>query len=243
MRRKTVLTAIAIALFLVAGLGTALALLLSHEKAFYRRSAVPPGPLRKQFSDAFMNECSVVANSVLNRHSKWYAKFTDAQINSFFEEQFVESNTYKSFLPDGVSAPRIAIEPGRIRLGFRYGTGTWSTIVSINLRVWLAKKEANVICLELQSLHAGSLPISAQSLLENISEACRRKNIDVKWYRHKGNPVARLRFKNDVPQPTVQLSDLELRQGLLVIGCRSTQSNQTTGALASNMPGLTPTAE
>jgi hypothetical protein len=244
MRRKTVIAGIGTALLLLTTVGVALALLVGHEKAFYRRGAVPPGPLRQQFSLAFMSECNNVINNVNNRESKWYAQFTDAQINSFFEEQFIASKTYQAFLPEGVSSPRIAFEPGKIRLGFRYGSGTWSTIVSIDLRVWLAKKQANVICLELQGLHAGSLPISAQSLLENISETCRRKNIDVKWYRYNGNPVARLRFQNDSKQPTVQLSELELRHGLLVIGCRSTQASPTTGALASNQPGeLNPATE
>src|SRR5207244_1326754 len=91
----------------------------------------------------------------------------------------------------------------------------------IDLRVWLAAKEVNVVALELQALQAGSLPVSAQSLLERIYETARQQNIDVSYYRHNGNPVALLRFQADQRTPTVQLQRLELQQGLLRISGRS----------------------
>jgi hypothetical protein len=235
MTRKSILLAIGFILFVVGGVGAALVLLVRQEPEFYRRGALPPGPARKQHAGAFTAECMHLVNSITNHEPKWYATFTDAQINSYFEEEFLESGTDKTFLPEGISAPRVAIEADKIRLAFRYGQGTWSTIVSIDLRVWLAKKEPNVVALELQALHAGSLPISAQSLLEHINEACQRKNIDVKWYRHNGNPVALLKFQSDAPRPTVQLSQLELRPGLLVIGGRSIAPGVLTHALASRL--------
>jgi hypothetical protein len=97
----------------------------------------------------------------------------------------------------------------------------WSTIVSIDLGVWLAAKEPNVVVLELKGLRAGSLPISAQSLLERISEAARSQALEVTWYRHNGNPVAVLRFQPYQNRPTFQLQRLELGQGTLLITGRS----------------------
>jgi hypothetical protein len=75
----------------------------------------------------------------------------------------------------------------------------------------------NVICLEILGRKAGAMPVSAQSLLELISEQA-RKDIEVTWYRHEGNPVALLRFQNDRARPTFQLRRLELRQGMITIG-------------------------
>jgi hypothetical protein len=222
MTRKSLLLGIGLFLLLLGCVGGGLALLLRHEPDFYRRGEVPPGPQRKHDSGEFQTEVAHLYECINFRNqSKWWAKFTEAQINSYFAEDFIKSQTARFFLPRGVSSPRVAIEPDKIRLAFRYGEGTWSTVVSIDLRVWLAKKDPNVVMLELQGLHAGSLPISAQSLLEQISEACQHQHIDVKWYRHNGNPVARLRFPSDSPRPSVQLSKLELRQGMLVIGGRA----------------------
>jgi hypothetical protein len=244
MSRNSVLLAIGIVLLVVGSVGAALALLVGHEPGFYRRSAVPPGPVRKQHSGAFVSECFRLIQEIKShRQPKWYATFTDAQINSYFEEDFIKSRTDQVFLPAGISAPRVAIEDDKIRLAFRYGKGPWSTVISIDLRVWLAKRDTNVVALELQGLHAGSLPISAQSLLERISEACQRNNIDVKWYRHNGNPVALLRFQSDSPRPAVQLSKIQLRKGLLVIGCRSIIPSSNPAALVRGFTQVTQTPQ
>jgi hypothetical protein len=204
---------------------------------------VPPGPARKQNSGAFVSEFFRFIEEIKNhRQAKWYAAFTDAQINSYFAEDFVRSRTDQVVLPKGISSPRVAIEADRIRLAFRYGKGSWSTIISIDLRVWLAKKDTNVVALELQGLHAGSLPISAQSLLDGISEACQRNSIDVKWYRHNGNPVALLRFQSDSPRPLVQLLKIDLRKGLLMIACRSIPATNP-GTLVTRLAHLAQVAQ
>jgi hypothetical protein len=152
---------------------------------------------------------------------EWQGRFRQDAINSFFDEQFVPDGWAKDkkVLPDGASEPRIAIDPDRIRLAFRYDTGLFSTVISIDMRVWLALKEANAVVLELEGLHAGALPIAAQSLLEQISEALRQNNIEVTWYRHEGNPVAVLRFQADQDHPTYRLEHLVLHpQGIEIRG-------------------------
>jgi hypothetical protein len=217
MSRKSILLGVGIIVVALIGVGAALVLLVKHEPGFYRRSSLPPGPVRKLHSNAFVLEMAQLGTSLSDHTPKWLATFTDAQINSYFEEDFIRGRTNRDFLPRGASSPRVAIEPDRIRLAFRYGKGAWSSVITVDLRVWLAKNEPNVVCLELQGLHAGSLPISPQSLLDHITEACQRKRIGVKWYRRDGNPVALLRFQTDGPRPSVQLSKLELRQGMLVI--------------------------
>jgi hypothetical protein len=221
MTRKSVLFGVGGVALLLGSVASALALLVLHEPGFYTRSALPPGPVRKQHSKAFVAEFSHLFNGIYNLYPEWYGTFTDAQINSYLEEDFLASGNAEKVLPEGISAPRVVIEPDKIRLAFRYGSEPWSTIISIDLRVWLAPKEPNVVALELQGLHAGSLPISAQSLLEHISEVARRNNIDPTWYRHNGNPVVLLRFQSDQPRPTVQLRKLELHQGMLRVVGRS----------------------
>jgi hypothetical protein len=244
MSRNSLLLAIGIVLLLVGSVAGALALLVTHEPGFYRRCEVPPGLKRTQNSGAFVSEFIRFCEEIKShRQTKWYAAFTDDQINSYFAENFVSSHTDQVVLPKGISAPRVAIEADKIRLGFRYGQDTWSTIISIDLRVWLAKKDTNVVALELQGLHAGSLPISAQSLLDRISEACQRNNIDVKWYRHNGNPVALLHFPSDSPRPLVQLTKIELRKGLLVIGCRSIPAVSPATALVTRLVQLAQLSE
>jgi hypothetical protein len=221
MRRRSVLIAVGLFLLAVLVVLAALAALARHEPSFYVRSAVPPGQVRQQQSKAFVQALVKLLNDISNKEPSWRASFTEAQINSYFEEEFLSSKVAASLLPEGVSAPRVVIEQDKIRLAFRYGTPPWSTIISIDFRVWLAPKERNVVVLQLQSLHAGSLPISAQSLLEELSDVLRKRNIDVSWYRHEGHPTAVLRFQSDQPRATVQLRQLELRHGIVTIVGRS----------------------
>src|SRR5262249_46802823 len=87
-----------------------------------------------------------------------------------------------------------------------------------------ATQETNVVALELQGLHAGSLPVGAQSFLDRVSEAARRQEIDITWYRHENNPVALLRFQANQRRPTVRLEKLELHDGLLLVGGHSMEA-------------------
>jgi hypothetical protein len=222
MRRKSVIMAVGIAIVLLAAVVGVLALLMRHEPAFYQERAVAPGNTRKQQSSAFLQNFTLVLSAAKNGDD-FNATFTEEQINSYFQENFITSGFAKNLLPENISAPRLAIEPECIRLAFRFGSMPWCSIISIDWRVWLAPKEPNVVVLELQGLHAGSLPISAQSLLEQISDIARRNNIDVTWYRHNGNPVALLRFPTDA-RSTVQLHQLQLSSGKLTIVGRALEN-------------------
>ena len=224
MRRKSILLGAALLALLAGAVAVSLALLVRHVPAFYQSASLPPGPERQEQSKEFENKCSNLINGIINDRS-WEERFTEAQINSYFDEGFVRSGINDRLLPEGISQPRISIKSDAMRLAFRYGTGSWcSAVVEIDFRIWLCAKETNVVALELQALRAGSLPITAQSLLERVSEAARRQDIEVTWYRHEGNPVALLRFQANQPRPTVRLQRLELKDGELVVGGTSVEA-------------------
>jgi hypothetical protein len=248
MNRKSVLLGLGILLLVTGSVSAGLVLLIRNDPDYYLRCAIPPGEERQKHSREFQSEFSQMLTHFLSHDPEWTDQFTQEQINSYFEEDFVRSGTMDTVLPEGVSAPRIAIEPDKIRLAFRYGKRAWSTIISIDIRVWLTH-EPNLVGLELQSLHAGALPISAQSLLEQVSETAQQHHIEVTWYRHKnGNPVALLRFQADRPRPTVQLRRLELRKGLIVIGGESIEgapshaAGEHNDAILKDLFGLDTTA-
>lgn len=220
MSRRSVLVTVGILVLVAAGALTVLALLLSHEPNYYRKGALAGGAAGKKNSREFLQQFSQLVSGI-KANREWGAQITDDQINGYFVEAFRTSGIEEQILPDDIHDPRVRIEPERVRLGFRYGSGWLSTIITIDLRAWVAAGESNVVALELQGMHAGALPISAQSLLEHVSEAARRQNVEVTWYRHKGNPVALLRFQARRARTTVQLQRLELQQGKMLIHGRS----------------------
>src|SRR5690349_968358 len=99
MRRKSVLLTVGVLAFLVGGALTALALVVRHEPAFYRDRVLAPGPRRKQESKAFQQEF-VQLMTAIKTAPRWQAAFTETQINSFLQEDFVKPGTADKLLPD-----------------------------------------------------------------------------------------------------------------------------------------------
>lgn len=222
MNRRSIFVSLAIFLLGLGALCILGAVLLRHEYGWYQKAQLPPGIERQKYSQEFVTEM-LRAREDITSEREWIARFSDVQINSYLEEAFKQSGIAEHMLPEGISDPRVIFNTDRIRLAFRYGTGLFSSVISIDLRIWLVQKEQNVMALELEGFHAGALPISAKSLLEKVSEVGRQSGIAVAWYRDhaSGHPVAVLRFEDDKPHPTMVLQAVQVEAGHLTIRGKS----------------------
>lgn len=218
MSRKSFALAFGIVLLLIGTAGTVLAVLVRHEPDFYKNAALPAGEERKKQANIFANNYAQFFINVNNEEKKWETEFSQEQINSFLEEDLARPGNLEKNFPEDIHDPRIAIDANKLLLAFRYGRAPWSTVVSIDLNVWLSAKEPNVVALQLEGFRAGSLPITAQSMLDRFVEVLRQKDIEVNWYRHEGKPVALLRFQPGRKSPTVMLRNLKLEPGKIRIG-------------------------
>ena len=144
----------------------------------------------------------------------------------------------KTLLPENISQVRLVIEQDKLRVAFRYGKGLWSTIISIDLHLWLVKGEPNVVALKLVGFHAGALPISAQSLLESITKSCQNNGIGVDWYRDEGYPVALLHFQAEQTHPTLELELIKLEPGAIHIQGRTKDPASLRAFLADPLGGV-----
>jgi hypothetical protein len=109
-----------------------------------------------------------------------------------------------------------------MRLGVRYGTGLFSTVMTLELKLRVVPGQMNVLAMEIVSLQAGALPLSTGTLLDYITQAARRENIDISWYRHDGHPVAIMRLQADLNRPTFQFDRIKIQAGSMTIAGRST---------------------
>ena len=180
-----------------------------------------------------LGELQNLINGVNIGEENWKVSFTNEQINSYLEEGFVQAGLSEHLLPAGISQPRFNIEPDKIRIAFRDGTGFWSTIISLDLRVWVCRVAFPMrLALSWLASRRGRLPISAQSLLEDISQKGRDNGIDVSWYRWNGHPVAILRFqKSSRNGPTLHLEQVHLAQGVLTIIGRPLDATADSGMI------------
>jgi hypothetical protein len=220
MRRKSLLV-IGILFLVGSGILAGLIGLVVYEPAYYRERETEPGEVRSRNSKVFSQTLSRLYGEIMADRPSWQATFTEAQINSYLADKFVTSHLDKILLPEGVSDPRIAIDREVIHLGFRYGTPPWSTIMSVDLRVWMAPGESNVVLLQVLGIRAGALPISSKMLIEKAAEAVRNqyRDLEITWHRHEGRMTALLRFNSS--RQRTQLQKLQVGQGMLQIAGRT----------------------
>jgi hypothetical protein len=221
MRRRSKLLAV---LLLVAGLAAAAAAVVSTarlEPVFYARAGAPADWETRERAARLLTRLQDLKNEVRSK-AEWGDTFTAAELNAFFAENLCSRDGLGAALPEKLHAPRVAIDGDRVKIGFRYGHGFWSSVVWVEFRVWLVKDEVNLAAVEVCDLRAGRLPLGTQSILDAVSEAAREWNIDVTWYRNDGNPVGLFRFFADQPTtPPTQVLTLEAADGKVTVAGRS----------------------
>jgi hypothetical protein len=236
MRRRSKLLAVLILLGgATACMGT-LGVLLKRQPEFYAEAPCPDEWDTRERSALLLTRVQDLKNEIRSRQ-EWGDTFTAEDLNCFFVENMGRRDGLCSMLPDGLHSPRVAITGDRLKLGFRYGEGFWSTVVWIELRVWLVANEVNVVAVEVCDLRTGSLPLGSQSILDSISEAARESNVEVTWYRRGSNPVGLFRFYADQPQPTSQILALEVKDGTIAVAGRSSV-DQVSGTPVGVIPVL-----
>jgi hypothetical protein len=224
MRRKALSLLLALGIVLVIGGGLLLA--VKHEPRFYAHATMAPGSERVERSKLCFKKLFALGNRFVDGQGKWSYEFSEEEFNSFFEEEFVRLGDAEALAKVGVTAPRLRFEKDRIRLAFRYGNGFWSTVLSYDLRVWLAPKDVNVLVVEFLNRQIGGLPIASQTMLNEIKELSRNRNLDVTWFRSDDhNPVAVIRLPSNRSRNFAQLLNIDVSPGHLTISGQCNDPN------------------
>ncbi|MBO0700859.1 MAG: hypothetical protein J2P46_20860 [Zavarzinella sp.] len=221
MRRRRLIISVGLVVTFVALVLVGLGVMVKRVPGFYAQAEMPADSDRIALSRATTAQWLDIASFLRTREPGWEVTFTADQLNAYLQQDYYLHGGDNN-LGEGFSSPRVKIEDGKMRIGVRYGSGITSTVLSLEVRVWLVENEVNLLAMEIVSLQAGSLPLSTGTLLDYISEAARRENIDITWYRHEGHPVAVMRFQSDLTRPTFQFDRVDLRDGKLTIAARST---------------------
>lgn len=206
-------------------LGT-LAVLLKQTPEFY--SVAPSPEAEATLGSDVLTRFGDLRNDILSQPD-WGSSFSAEELNAFLRDHMDDREGLAGLLLRGLKSPRVAIEGDRLKIAARYQPGeseTFSTIVSVELKVWLVSREINMLAVELVGAWAGSLPVTSlpfgpQTQLDSITENARQSNIAVIWYRNNGNLVGLFRFYADQPQPGVQIRTTKISDGRLTIAGRT----------------------
>jgi hypothetical protein len=203
----------------VATVATVLGSLVKQEPEFYTRAAVaaptPEDPVRAGELQTRVSEL----RKIVFTEPEWGATFTQDELNAFFREDPGTNNLMESRL-GGLSAPRVLMEGDRIHLAARYGSGFWSSVVSIELRAWVvAGDDPNLFGLELVSLKSGVLPLSKRWVTDLFTDLLTADNFaSVTWFRNGDRPVAICKWMPNQSRPSTLLQTITVSDGRIEIG-------------------------
>jgi hypothetical protein len=204
-----------------------------REPAFYTAASQPRDWDTHQRSSKLLTRVVDLQNDVRAKE-EWGETLTEDDLNAFFIENMGPKGRLTDMLPKGFHSPRVSVQGDRVYFGVKYRDGFWSSVLWLELRVWLVADQINVAAVEVCNLKTGRLPFGAQSILDKVSDIARDSSIDVTWYRYKNNPVGIFKFFAKQPRATSQVLTLDARDGKLVIAGRSYQD-----ALPPALTGVT----
>src|SRR5262245_49749915 len=115
MSRRSICLALGFLVVSAVGGAVAVVLLVRHEPTEY---AWPPMPAetgdRRLRSREFYERFSALINAIKG-DQVWDEEFSDEQINSYLEDEFVRSGADRNLLPEGISRPRVVFGNDRIQ--------------------------------------------------------------------------------------------------------------------------------
>lgn len=195
-----------------------LAFLLSQSSPrFYRqRLSVDSVEQSVALSNQFLNTASRLLGDIQNMRT-WQAEFGEEQINGWLAHDFQINHAEKS-LPPGVSRPRVEIAGDEIKLGFRWQWGPFSSVIQIGVRAWVPKR--NLLCVEIESVRAGMLPLPTTYTRKVIDQFVQTQNLNIRWKRNGGRLVALIDFERS--QRRIVLHKVQIQSdGLYLEGLSS----------------------
>jgi len=176
---------------------------------FYVQALEVDPAKQEEASDQMLERATALASDV-RQEGRWKALFTAEQINGWLAVDMVKN--HPDLLPRSVGDPRVAIEPDKVTVACRFQRGQIDTVLSLTADVYLS--EPNVAALRIRKARAGMLPLPLEKVLERISEAANRLNLDIRRRQAEGDPVILI----SIPQRTeggrlVRVESLRLGEG------------------------------
>src|SRR5262249_50046015 len=136
MRRKRLLISVGLLFGFVVLVLVGLAAMVKHVPSYYEQATMRDGSERQQFSNEPTANYFIAGNALLHGEPTWDVTWTTDQVNAYFQQDYF-SHGGDANLSEGFSAPRVKFEEGKMRVGVRYGQGLWSTILTLEIKLWL----------------------------------------------------------------------------------------------------------
>ena len=230
-RRRSLLLIVSLLFGAAVAVGGVLAALVKYVPPAYTRAC------REEATDAvksteMLSRVTELQQELQAAKPSWGGSFPADDFNAFLRDAFERGGTFDGTLDRRVRSPRVWTDGDRLTVAARYQASPFeslesdwtTTVVSVELRLWVVSQKPNTVAVEVCSLTAGALPVGAQRYLDRLGEAARASNAEVTWFRTGGHPVGLFRFYASLPQAPVQIQSVTVADGRLAVSGKGAQA-------------------
>jgi hypothetical protein len=221
--RKLVRVALVLVVLVTAGVAillTAAYRATQHVPEFYQQALAQKPVEQKAAADQLEREVLELHNEA-RKPGRWEARFSQEQINGWLAADLPVK--FPGALPEGVSAPRVAIEPNHMQLAVRYDQGDVSTVLSLAGDAYLTDRP-NEVAIHIEHVRAGAFPVPLAQFLDDIAERAGDAGLLIRWSEQAGDPVALVTLPLDRKEfkgKQLQVERLEIGAGEIVVSGRT----------------------
>ncbi|MCA9245809.1 MAG: hypothetical protein KDA42_01810 [Planctomycetales bacterium] len=149
------------------------------------------------------------------KDEKWYAHFTDRQINAWLAVNLLEQ--YGDWISEDAHDPRVKIAPDGITLAVRVDEGALQVVYSFEMDLYL--NEPNELAFRLRKARAGKLPIPLATVVAEVSATAEDMEYPLSWKQVEGDPVALapIHPQFDEDNNELRIDKIELREGAIYL--------------------------
>lgn len=205
---------------------------IKHEPDFYLTAiALDPNEAR-QANDELLEYAAELAGDS-SEPGPWDAVFTARQINGWLAVDLQEN--HGDLLPPDFIAPRIAIEGSDVLIASRYKLGPVESVCTLRAETVLMKP--NTFGIRLHELHAGRIRLPMNQIMAGLSTAARAANMDLRWAKIDGDPVAILTLTpRDQHGNAVIVESFDVRDGQIYVAGQTKPPLDSADPASSDTP-------
>ena len=215
MRKKVRLALIAVAVLgLLAAAICAIYVASQKVPAFYAEAIAVPAESQEEQSDLMLRQITALYNELQGKGA-WRQVFKAETINGWLAVDLPRNQP--TLLSGGMHDPRVHITPQGITMACQVDRGGFHGVVSLQISAFVESDD--VVGLRIHKARLGAIPWSFRTVLDEITAAARKSNVDIRWRQADNDPVALIKVTSahgDRKQ-IIRIDTIRLEEGALAV--------------------------
>jgi hypothetical protein len=181
---------------------------------FYSEALSIPVEAQEKESDLMLKQVTSLHNELQGKGA-WQQVFKAQTVNAWLAVDLARN--HPALLPKGMHDPRVHIGPEGITLACQVDRGGLHGVVSLQVSAFV--ESADVVGLRVHKARWGAIPWSFRTVLDKITDAAQRSNVDIRWRQADSDPVALIKVTSAQGgrRQVIHIDTIRLEEGALVV--------------------------